>query len=747
MEKRQSLLSNLTFWENVVSPFLLGIITVFFYAPSLHYPFQFDDIANITKRFYIRFDMPFTRWISSTRWVGESLNMLNFKLGRFDPFFYRMFNLIIHIAVGLVIYFLIKTLCRCWNNKPFFYENAHLIAFASSLLFLLHPVQTQTVSYVIQARLEGLASFFVLLTVLVFVSAFLATKQLTKIGLFLLGCVLLFLSSGTKEIAIVIPFLLILVDWFFVSQEQWAKFKTHFFAYAIFFCVFAAAAYFYLGWAMVKNILTFKPTTMCNRGSVLTPNPFDLITPFKFFISEFRVLLHYLVMFVWPFGISVEYDWKLATSFFDGDVIFSLFVLLMILGSAIYWAVHRIYSFLAFGLFWFFIAMAPRTTIIPAPELVCDYKTYLASVGVIFILGTALCWLFVTAVNVVKSAPSFLRKPATQSLILAVLFLPVGFAMMTRNKVWSSCVVFWEDNVKKAPNKARAHNNLGVSLCEANRPDEAIKEYLSAINLDKNYSDPWSNIAVAYSLKGDLDKAIESLKVAINICPNYPEAYNNLGSLLIKKQSYDEAERVLNVALKIRPWYGKAFYNLGRLYLDKQNNEQAWLYFKNAAMGDLDTPEGFFTYGQMSLRVQKYNDAVFAFEQIIKRGYTTPQIWFNLANSYFLAGNLQQAKKVYAQLIQENPLEPRYAYNLAEAFFTEKNYTGALEYFKKTTSLPKAIPQAYFRVAKCLELLQRTTEAKNFLQEILKQNPPEQFKVVVNNEITRISQEERVKNA
>jgi len=739
-----SIFNRINIWSNFLAPLLLGFVTFLFYYPSLNYPFQFDDIANITKRFAIRFDLPFYRWISSTRWLGETLNILNFRIGRFDPFYYRLFNIIIHIATGIVIFFLIKKLCQCWKQKQFFYENASLISFITAALFLLHPVQTQTVSYVIQARLEGLATFFVLTTLLVFVYAFLAKTFFSRVSLFALGCFLTFLSSGTKEIAVVTPVLLVLVDWFFVAEENWANFKNRAFYYMIFAVVFVSAALTYFGWPMIKNSILLKSATMNNRGNILTPSAFDVITPYMYLISEFKILVHYITMFIWPIGISVDYDWKISESFFSADAFFPFLVLATLIAVSFYLAKNKKMSFFAFGFFWFLITMAPRTTLIPSPELVSDYKTYLASVGILFILGVCLSWCFLKASENVGSLASHLKMPSVQYITLMILMLPLGYSMYQRNLVWSSSVRFWQDTVEKAPNKARAHNNFGVALVEAGKHDEAIKEYLTAIALDKNYSDPWSNVSVAYSLKGNIDEAIAALKSAIHICPNYPEAYNNLGSLFIRKQNYDDAEKILKIALNLRPYYGKAHYNLGRLYLEKKDNDKAWQCFKNATQGDLDSPEGFFTYGQMSLRLQKYKDAVYAFEQILARGYCTPQILFNLANSYFLDQKFERAEKVYGKLVQDNPLDPRFAYNLAETLFAEKKYQAALEFFRKTTTLPSPVPQSFFRVAKCLECMKMSGEAKKYLENLMDKDFPVKFKEVAKNEITRIGLQEKL---
>lgn len=736
------------FLRMLLPPGVLAVLTMLIYYPSLTYPFQFDDIANISKRFGIRFDNPLSRCWASSRWFGDWLNSINFQIGRFEPFYYRLINVMIHICAGLCVFYLVLALCKFLEKKPFFYNNAHLLAFVSSGLFLLHPVQTQTVSYVIQARLEGLASLFVLATLLAYVKAVDAKSMVTKAilvaSMFFFG----FLSCGTKELVIVLPVLLVLIDWFFISQEEWASFKKRAWLFGVFGLCFTLFMLHHVGVKFALDALMLKVSTGNNRGNILTTAAFDIITPWHFLISEFKVILHYLWIFVWPFGISVEYDWKMASGFFSADVLAPLFVLLSIAWMVLRSMWRKQNTILTFGLLWFFIAIAPRATVLPSPELACDYKTYLASMGMMLILASVIVSVFTMIWSlIVKHMPTKLYAHDVQLGALASIMLIVGGSAYQRNKVWATCVDFWQDNAEKAPNKARVHNNLGVALSEAGKTDESIIAYKKAIALDGHYADPLSNLAVAYSLKGDVDKAIESLKGAIHICPNYPEAYNNLGTLLLQKKLYDEAQHTLEVAIQLRPYYGKAFYNLARLYEEKGDHLKSWEYLKNATEGDLDMPEVYFKLGQMSLRVQKYDEAVSAFERIVDRGVDQEQIWFNLANSYFMAGQHDKARSVFERLVQNNPLDARYAYNLAEVYFNKKDFVRAHELFRKTTGLPQPIPQAFFRAAHCLEQMNKVDEAKSFLNELLGLNAADDFKTMVKSELKRMSLQDELQTA
>lgn len=743
--KNREIKQKQSWWHWVLPPTLLSILTVVFYHPSLKYPFQFDDLANITKKFDIRFFDPYKQILCNSRWVGEWLNKMNYQIGQFDPWYYRACNLSIHIVTGLLVFLLIKTLCQKTKKEGFLESRALWIASTAMTLFLLHPVQTQTVSYVIQARLEGLATLFILVVINLFLAASSVDSILGKGLLYSLMTFVGFISCGTKEIVIVAPFLLLAVDWFFVSGMQWNSFKKRLLIHAIFSLVILTSLLYYLKPQFFFDVLGLKFTTPNNRGNILTDNAMDTIRPFHYLISEFKVILHYLWIFVWPFGISVEYDWKLVSSFFSPDAFLPLLILLSTFAGIIYLAKEKKYPAVAFGLVWFFIAIAPRSTLIPSPELVCDYKTYLASIGWLFILSIGLVVLF-EKLTELQFIPKNIRdnKIAIQFFFVTLCAFPLGWSSMSRNEVWSSAVMFWQDIVIKAPLKARGHNNLGVALSEEGRFDESIPYYLQAIKLDNFYSDPWSNLAVAYSVKNEDDRAIGALHEALRIFPNYPEAYNNLGTLHIKKKEYDQAERMLRQAISLRSYYGKAWFNLGRMYLEQEKPEEAWTYFKNATQGDLDNAEGFHILGQISMQLKKFPEAVQAFEESMQRGAQGPQVLFSLANAHFMDQKYEPAAAIYKELMAIAPQDPRFAYNLAESNFALKKFNEAIPLFQAVATAGPDFAHAYVRISHAYENMKEFEKAKNFLVSIESCYDNEQFKKMITDEVQRLTMQERL---
>ena len=215
MKKYQKTTKPLSIWTYLIPPTILAALTSLFYYRSLTYEFQFDSVANITKQFSIRHKSFTDLFFTGTRWISYWLNTFYYSINKFDPFSYRLGNLTIHITTGILIFFLFLIALKNLKQKNFFSTNALAISFFTGILFLLHPVQTQTVSYVIQGQLEGLAALFIISMILCFYFLAQAKNSFSKIILTVFLFTLGLFSCGTKEIAIISPALIFVFDWFF----------------------------------------------------------------------------------------------------------------------------------------------------------------------------------------------------------------------------------------------------------------------------------------------------------------------------------------------------------------------------------------------------------------------------------------------------------------------------------------------------------------------------------------------------
>ncbi|MBI4823723.1 MAG: tetratricopeptide repeat protein [Nitrospirae bacterium] len=301
------------------------------------------------------------------------------------------------------------------------------------------------------------------------------------------------------------------------------------------------------------------------------------ISRWDYLFTEFRVITTYIRLLFLPINQNIGYDYPVYHSFFDIQVLLSFLLLLSIFGFAIYLYVRSMSStvlkLIAFGIYWFFIALLVESSIIPIPMVINEYRVYLPSVGgfLAFIAGA---FLFMER----------LKSKKIQTAILAFLILTplvLSSATYLRNAVWGSEISLWKDVVRKSPKKAMAHYNLGIVYYEQGLIDKAIEQYQIAISLKPDYAEAYNNLGLVYYGKGLPDKAIEQYQIALRLKPDYAEAYNNLGMAYGVKGLIDKAIEQYQIAISLKPDYAEAYYNLGIIYIDRDLNK-AHKEFKKA---------------------------------------------------------------------------------------------------------------------------------------------------------------------
>lgn len=727
MSKREGTSKHIPLFYRLISPFLLTCVTVITYYPSLHYNFQFDDIANIQKHFFIRHHTFRKLFFSGSRWISYWLNALHYSIGKFDPFSFRVGSLTIHSINGILVFFFILMALMHSKGDTFFKRHAALIATITSMLFLLHPVQTQTVSYVIQGQLEGLACMFIVATALTFLHFCYNPCAIKRCALFVLLMSLAAISCGTKEIAVILPFLVMLVDWFFVAHGSWRSFKKRWWVHGL-LCLLVTSLYIYfLKPTFFLNILGLKMIAKNNIGNMITEQPAQEIGPWIFFISQFKVILHYIWIFLWPFNMSVEYDWVLVRSFFAWDC-FLPFVTLIALGAAIVRVLLRQPTQpVCFGALWFFMCLAPRSSIIPSPELLVDYKTYTASIGWLLIIACAL----VAGIQYIAQRKAF-HNQKTQLLLASLLVMPLCFFTWKRNLVWSSGEKFWRAVIEASPWKARAYNNYAVELSQnLQRYEDAIPYFKKSAQMDPYYPDPHNNLAVCYSHLNQIDKAIEALQQGLRINRAYPQGHNNLGSFYLQQEKYKEAEQCFKTALQLSPNYGKPYFNLGRMHAMLGNEKESLECFKKACtIADLDNEMGYKMYAQAAAHQKEYDQAIWAFNKTLECVPNDSESMFGLANCYYLITEYEKSAQIYQQMITLNPAELRAWYNLGESLFMLGHTQKAYECFKHVEPHWEQIPQVRIRLASCYEKMHDPYRAHKELEALSKaRQTPVQFKM------------------
>ena len=230
---------------------------------------------------------------------------------------------------------------------------------------------------------------------------------------------------------------------------------------------------------------------------------------------------------------------------------------------------------MTFGIFWFFITLSVESSLIPIRHVIVEHRLYLPSIG-----------FFIAAV---LSVDYFFSNMRLKIVLMAAIVLALSVGAYNRNTVWEDPQKLWEDVIAKAPNNARAYNNLGVELKNKGEFDKAIEQFEKALRADKNYTTVFFNLGyvhyrlgnyensvaylrqaltgdltlqlhlgilnklgMAYSAMGQTEDAINAFKEAIKISPLSVAPYNNLGVQYIKAGRFDLAIDILEKAVKIR---------------------------------------------------------------------------------------------------------------------------------------------------------------------------------------------------
>jgi len=539
---------------------LLVIVVILIYADTLTTPFIFDDINNIRDNPHIRIPFPSLKnlaWAGfqspeTKRPVANISFALNYYVHGYNLVGFHLVNILIHIAGGIFLYFLVKaTLITPVLRSR--YEKFGWIPFFTAFIWLVHPLQTQSVAYLVQ-RMNSLAAMFYILSLLLYVKFRLTASGRVKWPL-LAGCVLAGLTAfGTKEIAVTLPAFILLYEWYFFQglDRQWAG--RHFLLLGGVLLFLAIISLAYLDYDPIARILSgykYRDFTLSQR--VLT---------------EFRVVIFYISLLLWPqpSRLNLDHDFAISTSLTDPvTTLLSLAAIIALIVSAM--LTVRREPFLSFAILWFFGNLVIESSVIGL-ELVFEHRNYLPSMF-------AIPAMVVLVFRYLK--PTW---PAVVSLcIVGAMFTVWTFE---RNRVWADEITLYRDCAEKSPQKARPQNNLGAALARRGRLPEAIDQYQAALKIKPDYADAHYNLGYALAKQGKLKEAIYHFSEALRIEPRNLKALNNMGVTLVLQGRYREAIDNFKAALKINPTDPDVHNNLGYALKNLGDPDTAMQYFSKA---------------------------------------------------------------------------------------------------------------------------------------------------------------------
>lgn len=519
----------------------IGIVGALSYSNALDGPFVLDDVIRIQLNPFIRIEQ--LDWASLRRAALESPSRpvahlsfaLNYFLHRFEVRGYHLFNIGVHIATAILVFFV----TRDWFTRGARRRSltagvdgeAFAMALVAALLFVAHPIQTQSVTYVVQ-RMNSMAAMFVLLSFLLFVAG--RDRTGAKRWLFWLSSLASWLAAlGSKQSAITLPGLLLLYEWYFRQdlRADWLRRNPVAVAMA---CL-----------AVVAVGLLFASDTVFEYGQ----RPFTL---WQRVLTQPRVVMQYigLLFLPLPSRLNLGHEVSVSTSLIDPpSTLLSILTILGLLALAI--ALARSHRLTSYCVLWFFGNLVLESSFVSL-ELMFEHRLYLPMVGFVV-------WVSAS----IASVPRIQQRTKLALAFSLVALLAVGTHL--RNQTWRDKVTLWSDVVAKSPGNSRARADLGASLVEVGRVDEGVRHLERAIELDPDYALPYYNLGTIAAASGHVDEAAGYLRRSIELDPDYAGAHNNLGYLLLLTGHPDEAIPHLEEAVRLAPLAPQAMVALARI--------------------------------------------------------------------------------------------------------------------------------------------------------------------------------------
>jgi len=646
------------YWYHLISIVVISLFCIVCYCNIMQAPFVFDDFSNIRNNPFVRvtslgfgqlYDAAFES-VLPRRPIANISFALNYYLGKYDPLGYHIVNLAVHLVNGVLVYFLALIIFRqvsCIGLKgPTQATHSSmpqspnpsitLMSVFASLIFVAHPLQIQSVTYIVQ-RMNSMAAMFYFMSLLLYIQGRLARlrwKQLTFLG----GAFLAWLLAlGSKEIAATLPFVILLYEWCFLRGLSIAWVKKNLWYLLI----------------PLTFVALFAPLA-------LGPQPFESVlagyvdrdfTLYQRVLTQFRVVIFYVTLLLYPHPSRLNLLHPFMTSHSLLDPITTLISLLLIaslIGTAIF--VARRQRLVSFCILWFFLNLVIESSVIGL-EMVFEHRLYLPMFGFALMVSHLLFY-------------SLSKKRLWYAIIFSGICISLAMATSMRNEIWQDDEALWSDVLSKHPRSHRAHDNLGIALSQQGRVKEAMGHFLEAMRIKSDDPKTYNNMGTALLDQGRLDEAVGRFSEALEINPAYAEAHYNLGRALSRQGRLNDAISHFSTALKLDPREVDTYNELGNALVKLGYYDDAADLYLEAIRIEPSDVKAHGNLGVVMMGQGRLDEAVSHFSKALQIESDEAQIHSNLGVALVRQERLEEAVRHFSEALRLNPNDENARYNL-----------------------------------------------------------------------------------
>jgi tetratricopeptide (TPR) repeat protein len=642
----------------------LGLACLLVWYQTLNSPFHYDDVHFIEENLSIRklencyehLENFFNRGLLQ---IGYTLNYaIASKLpdGRPLPESFHAINLLLHLTNTLLAFGLSRLVIR----RAYGTTGGTFAASAVALVFAVLPIHTMAVNLIASRAVVQSATFSLLFLILVvlFLDARRPVPQ--RIGLAAAALVALLCSVASKAVGIAAVGLFGLLA--YVIGRRAGKVS------------FARGQLLYLGIIMVMSGALL--VGLIASGAVWQSRFHGV---WANLLTQATVTLRYVKLLMWPAGISVEHHVPVVDTLWDPAVMVSMVaaVGLVVIGV---WLLLR-GSLLGLCILWYFVSLAPSSSLIPRTETMVEYRVYLAALG----FAGALVW-------VVHRLKAWLHNrgqgpgrwgPVVVLSLGALWVIAVSAVTFKQNRIYADPVDLWANGVRNAPQKARPYNNLGLALFNKGRLEEAKDYYREALRIDPRFVYAHNNLGAVLEELGRPGEAVRHYYETLRIKPDFAEAHSNLGNALEELGRPEEAIRHYYEALRIKPHYADAHYNLGRALMLQERFHDAIRHYHEALRINPGLVEVHTNLGNALEKLGRPGEAMRHYYEALRINPDFVEAHYNLGNALMHQGKFGEATRHYYEALRINPDHLGAHYNLGVALALQEDRKGAAFHFSE----------------------------------------------------------------
>lgn len=567
-----------------MGPFFIFFFSLLVYLPALKNDFIWDDVLYISENMLIRslslasiskmlVSFHASNWHPLT-WLSLAFD---YSLWGLDPFGYHLTNILLHGFNALLVFLLTMQLLTrgkkvnalaSQSPKESLNATTSLIAAgATALLFGLHPIHVESVVWIAE-RKDLLCSLFSLLTISSYLTYTASPIERNRWSWFILCFVLFIFALMSKPMAVTLPLILVLLDFYPLKRFDLHPVTT----VKNLFPLLEKIPFLML--SIASTIITIMAQHA--GGAVRSFDSFPLDARL---LNATRSLVFYLQKIFLPLQLVPFYPFPTDLHFLKLEYFLSGMFVLAITAICL-WMLRQGKQLPFTAWSYYVITVLPALGIIQVGgQAAADRYTYLPSLGIFLLMGLGLSWLHDNG-GLLKR-----KMPGGVTFIMLSMATLLSILTIQQIRVWNNSEIFWSYVTEVFPfpkSDPLVHYNLGNAYATKGKLERAVSEYKKALTLKPLYAEAHNNLGSVYALQGTFNEAFAEITQALSIRPHYAKAHNNLGNIYLQQGELDKAISQYNQTLAINQDDGTSHNNLAYAYYLKGDYTMARFHCEKA---------------------------------------------------------------------------------------------------------------------------------------------------------------------